>query len=113
VLQFNKCYVGNVIHRRLHCVVFSPVHLQSCKGYQTPKSPYSITQGQIKLVGGPMPNPVGGVGATFSCVPKKFPSVDLMRMQSNKTFSIFDYLMTTDKNSELLYLFLFCLVKFS
>ena len=22
---FNKCYVGNVIHRRLHCVIFSPV----------------------------------------------------------------------------------------
>jgi len=32
VLQFNKCYVGNAIHRRLHCVVFSTVHPQRCKG---------------------------------------------------------------------------------
>ena len=27
VLQFNKCYVGNTIHRRLHCVIHSPVHI--------------------------------------------------------------------------------------
>jgi len=26
VSPFNKCYVGNVIHRHLHCVISSPVH---------------------------------------------------------------------------------------
>ena len=41
VSPFSKCYVGNAIHRRLHCVVFSPVHPQRCKGYQTHNSPYS------------------------------------------------------------------------
>jgi len=43
VLQFNKCYVGNVIHRRLHCVVISPVHPQRCKGSGPHNSPYSST----------------------------------------------------------------------
>jgi len=37
VLQFNKCYVGNVIYRRLQS---SPS--PSCKGYQTPNT-YSST----------------------------------------------------------------------
>ena len=41
--QFNKCYVGNASHRRIHCVILSPVHPQSCKGYQTHNSPYSST----------------------------------------------------------------------
>ena len=38
---FNKCYVGNTIHRRLHCVIFSSSSPQRCKGYQTHNSPYS------------------------------------------------------------------------
>ena len=30
MLQFNECYVGNVIHRRPHCVIFSPAPPQDC-----------------------------------------------------------------------------------
>ena len=59
VLQFNKCYVGNAIHRRLHCVVLSPVHLQNCKGYQTLNSPYSTTRRVNKkqdTIGGLLPS---------------------------------------------------------
>ena len=39
VLQFNKCYVGNAIHPRLHCVVFSPVHPQRCIGLRASPVP--------------------------------------------------------------------------
>ena len=49
MLQFNKCYVGNAIHRRLYCVVLSLVHPQCCKGYQTHKSLYSSTAHRKRL----------------------------------------------------------------
>jgi len=42
VLQFNKCYVGNAIQRRPHCVIFSPVHPKRCKGSGPVEPTYTV-----------------------------------------------------------------------
>jgi len=48
---FNKCYVGNVIHRRLHFVLFCPVHPQGQGPDQTLNtSPYSSIVSTLECV---------------------------------------------------------------